>query len=1661
LILCSFFAFGWQNDSATGFFPLFWTQPHFKTVMKILYLLLILAVCLICRIPSSAQMRQLSVDAADNMNEVQEFSFYSPSEGYVAFTKYIGFTTDSGRTFTRKYITLSNVNYNSHPVNLTFGFGIKGVKAFNQDTIIVYGDYGIVPSILYSTDRGNSFTLVYHDRYDVFAFKSGITSMIFPKDHTIGYAVEADRILKTTNKGRSWFVVRLDVDRYYDHVVAVDNDNVFAFSTDQSSDKLFKTNNGGSAWIEVTVPPGQIVYAHFLTVARGWLIMKNDDQRGVVYYTSNGGITWEQKNDPEVTPFYSSKFRFVNDSTGYGLAGQFNVYKTTDSGKVWQPLPRDNNFYHLNYSHNDIQVLNSKQLWAGGGHGFVEINTNSDDDPLPIAFFKVDTNDLAATGEVNLRNYSKPLYQHTWFKNDTLISTSYHTSFAHNIYQFRDTIKLVVSDGTHSDTLVKYIDYPGVWISGFTPTSGAYGNIVTINGFNFSSAFQVHFGGVPASSFSVISNTQIQARVGDGSSGNVEVFTMQGSASRGGFIHLGIPKVDLPSAISDSVVCRSEPVTVTIQNSEPGVLYTLISWTSFDVLSGSAIGNGGTVSFVTSPISESGQYRIRATRVGTHGGIVFNTYFNITVENTRARFVADQVNVTPGEMVTYAAQAGGARDYHWTFHQDASTVTATGAKVSGISYANSGQKTLRLISISKHGCRDTVNAKAVFVYAGSATNASCFINPMDSTGTTGMSVSQVMNGHDDGIYVIGSTTSAPKLRSMMGVAKEFASGNHSFFAKYNADGMLKWVHYFKPDAGAFTAGQTDAQGNIYLTGYAVSTQRLYFNDGDSMRFYATPADTTYMGSRTNGFVLKLDRNGKYIWHTILYDHTTLWQGYPVSASGEQIAIKDDHIIVIAGFLSKISYARSGVIQPLYNISSGMREHDNHVVLKIRPDGTLIWNAVLRFHANNWHSLSGVGIDKFGNSYLVGTYEEYLGIDDASGVERVKLQGQVAYHRAFMVKYDAAGAVQWHNNFVSSYEYGIARLNKVAADNDGNTYVTGNMFSWGQRANIHITHSDGTVTKDSVTTFALYKFDTHGKRRWSVGSRYPTYSGGAGILYTRGNEVYATGQLSNRDVDMSSFELTSSDGNNRAVVINTGEFFVAKYDTSGVFKRVYTSGSNSVAPTSLYMNSNGQFILGGNVSKYYGHVGDGVFDSTWPHSFQSISDGFFLKMEADFCKPALTANAGADRIGCEGNPVSIGSHASGDYYSWTSNPAGFISNLSNPAPRPMVNTIYYLKVTNEEGETAYDTVSISLKPSPFADAGRDTTVCSGQGALIGTPAIAGNTYQWYFLAFDRPIGSVTPVRIGSGTAQTYVGPGSTTTYVLEAVGPNGCPAYDTITVSAIYNQPPVVRIETPTTTVCKGEPVVFTAITQNVGIAPVYQWQVHGVNVGTNSSTYTADSLRNGDWVSVEVTHDMMCVQRTVPASTGAFTVLDIPNPVVAVTGNTMVTEREPTTVSASVSNAGTNYQLKWQDSTRMHGWRDLPAQPVTGTYEYKPFATGDKIRCVLTVSNSCATVNVNSAGLSFMVDKITGTETDPAVQYGLRFYPNPVQKTLIIDSLRLSDRWQQLEITGVDGKQTFLHMDINNCTRVEVAAGALRPGMYVAILRNPSGLAVYLKFIKL
>ena len=131
----------------------------YLNLKKLVKLVIVLLLFVFSATGAFAQFHQVHIEPT--VNNAVRLSFYAPNEGFVAFDSYIGYTTDSGKTYIQRKITTTNVDYSGNPVNLTFGFKINGVKAFDKNSIFVFGDYGFQPTILHSADGGNTFKIVF------------------------------------------------------------------------------------------------------------------------------------------------------------------------------------------------------------------------------------------------------------------------------------------------------------------------------------------------------------------------------------------------------------------------------------------------------------------------------------------------------------------------------------------------------------------------------------------------------------------------------------------------------------------------------------------------------------------------------------------------------------------------------------------------------------------------------------------------------------------------------------------------------------------------------------------------------------------------------------------------------------------------------------------------------------------------------------------------------------------------------------------------------------------------------------------------------------------------------------------------------------------------------------------------------------------------------------------------------------------------------------------------------------------------------------------------------------------------------------------------------------------------------------------------------------
>lgn len=174
-----------------------------------------------------------------------------------------------------------------------------------------------------------------------------------------------------------------------------------------------------------------------------------------------------------------------------------------------------------------------------------------------------------------------------------------------------------------------------------------------------------------------------------------------------------------------------------------------------------------------------------------------------------------------------------------------------------------------------------------------------------------------------------------------------------------------------------------------------------------------------------------------------------------------------------------------------------------------------------------------------------------------------------------------------------------------------------------------------------------------------------------------------------------------------------------------------------------------------------------------------------------------------------------------------------------------------------------------------------------GALAGFSASAFNggsspVFQWKVNGL--PVG----LNANTYTSSTLLNSDQVT---CEMVSSNNC-ASSTLALSAAQNMT-ISTILVPSITLslmsgsipaCSGSPLSFSVQTQNAGSNPVLNWKVNGIQVASGSTTYSSNTLLNGDVLLCEAQVLTSCANPSVTNS-NAITVSITPLPPVPVISN--------------------------------------------------------------------------------------------------------------------------------------------------------------------------------
>jgi len=185
--------------------------------------------------------------------------------------------------------------------------------------------------------------------------------------------------------------------------------------------------------------------------------------------------------------------------------------------------------------------------------------------------------------------------------------------------------------------------------------------------------------------------------------------------------------------------------------------------------------------------------------------------------------------------------------------------------------------------------------------------------------------------------------------------------------------------------------------------------------------------------------------------------------------------------------------------------------------------------------------------------------------------------------------------------------------------------------------------------------------------------------------------------------------------------------------------------------------------------------------------------------------------------------------------------------------------------------------------------------------------------------------------------------------------------NSITMTVNPQMPVSVSITSSLNPVCAGNTVLFTAHPVNEGLTPVYQWKVNGVNIGTNSSTFTYIPVNN-DQVSCLMTSSLtVCITNNPATSNTIIMQVDQNHPV-------------SLTVSASLNPVCAGNAVLFiaqpvnEGLTPFYQWKvnGVNAGTNSSTFTYIP-VNNDQVSCVLTSSlTTCVTNNPATSNVVIM-----------------------------------------------------------------------------------------------
>ncbi len=868
-----------------------------------------------------------------------------------------------------------------------------------------------------------------------------------------------------------------------------------------------------------------------------------------------------------------------------------------------------------------------------------------------------------------------------------------------------------------------------------------------------------------------------------------------------------------------------------------------------------------------------------------------------------------------------------------------------------------------------------------------------------------------------------------------------ANGKDIFIAKYNgSNGNLSWAKQISVTGDA--EGERialDNEGNIYVTGYFRNTATFKPNPG---------AITLTATGGLDAFVAKYNASG-----------TCLWAKKGGGASLDRaygLAVTESDVVV-TGY-----YEGTGTFGTTSLTSAGSGDA---FTMKYDTAGNFKWAKSFGGSNSDWGQ--AITTDTAGNVFVTGRFE----IQAAFQSENLTSNGS---YDIFLAKLNSSGNLQWVKNYGGLY---LDYTNSIVM----NKYYDALYFTGAYAVEAYF----GTDTLNSATASQdvfVAKTDTSGNLLW--------VADGGGLYDDQGNSVavdtfgvvYVAGSFYNNTTSFGSVTVSG----------------YVEYDAF-IAKICPLSAQYIKTNVTCHGGSNGSAII----------IPDGgtpPFSYTWSPNVSTNdtvenlvagtynitvedNNGCAATIQLTIQEPAaMTLATSVHHITCNNAnngyaSVSVSGGTPAYSYLWNTVPP-----QANDTAFNLSQGSYKVVVTDANGCKDSTLVNIINPPVLQANAGQNTSVCSGNNVTLGgfpvaTGGTPGYTYNWAPPTFLNNPTATNPV-----ATPTYA-----ITYTLTVTDVMGCVATSTVSIS--ITQPPQVVIS-QTDTICVGQ---NTNLAANASNALSYTWAPASSLSNANIQTPVASPTVSTTYI-VTVTFAGNCY------NTASVPIIVNPLPQINTGGNPELCEGDSVQLSATGGQA-----YIWQPSGLLYDntvsnpqtyplWQDI-SFTVTVTNQYQCSSTASINVTVHNIptptiieNNGTLTSNyavgnqwyldgniINGATgqnytpvqngsytVAITLNNCTGTSAPYSMVnvgivplYGsslFKVFPNPAHETVNL-IYRLEDASTvQIYIKDVCGRQVAMATSSSASALVPLDLSHCRPGVYFVELHT-SGSVSYNIFI--